>query len=249
MCGISGVIGKQSSFNKIIMQNLLKESQIRGRHATGISYISSGNLFDISESIPADKFIQQDFVPKSKVMIGHVRYSTSDIRYNQPIANDDSKNQVHLVHNGIISQSPSNEWEEEFGYSNFNTKNDTELLVKCIQSGHNPFKKFPKSSIACGYIQNDRMRCFRNSTRPLWLFNAKQKGSKESFIMGFASTNNIIKRAFSEYDFDLRIIRAQPFNVYEFNDDNIYVEPQTHAQQIFQEDQQRTTKSELKYVK
>ena len=56
-------------------------------------------------------------------MIGHCRYSTSDLQYNQPIYNDD----YSIAHNGVVSQEMPERWKELYGYD-CKTKNDSELI-------------------------------------------------------------------------------------------------------------------------
>src|ERR1700693_5119376 len=99
MCGIVGITCQDGELTAMLMKEFLLQSQIRGKHATGISYIEKNKIKTIKEPVSANKFIKREF-PHSTMMIGHTRYSTSDIEYNQPISNSE----LSIVHNGIITQ-------------------------------------------------------------------------------------------------------------------------------------------------
>lgn len=205
MCGIAGVISEDFELTGYVMKELLLQSQIRGRHATGIAFINSKNEVEtFSQPKPAKQFIKHNF-PESKMMLGHTRYSTSDIDYNQPIGNKE----IAIVHNGIITQEAPENWQEHFGYSKFKTKNDTELLLKCIEARHNQFLKFPNASIACGILSKQNLICVRNNTRPLWIFQS-------DYFSGFASTQDIIKRTSEKLDIEIEAYPTEPFTEYQF---------------------------------
>ena len=110
MCAVLGVSGKVDSQ---VIRRLFLESQIRGRHATGVSYYKEGKVHTIKEPLPAEKFLEKHdpkdwYEGDEIVMIGHCRYSTSDLEFNQPIANDQSS----IVHNGVISQEMPDRWKQ-----------------------------------------------------------------------------------------------------------------------------------------
>lgn len=251
MCGIIGIIGKNKELNKRAFELLLVKSQIRGKHATGVSWVNEeGEILTRSEPIAAIPFVNSEFVPESKLMIGHVRYSTSSLNYNQPLQNN-----IALVHNGVITQSDPKNWSNEYGYKGFSTKNDSELLLKCIENGDDMFNKFPKASISCGYI-DDRNRLFaiRNNSRPLWIF-CIYSNDNAVIATGFASTLSIIERAMEclaeEYEgVFYSTMHTNPFCLYEFKrntftlDNTIY----PSEKQFFQQDLQINTKIESKYV-
>jgi len=229
MCSIIGISCQDEEVTEMVIKEFISQSQIRGMHATGISYVDSGVIKTLSKPIPAKSFIKQD-LPKSTMMIAHTRYSTSDIKYNQPISYKD----IAIVHNGVITQEGYDEWDKYFEGELFKTKNDTELLLKCFVNNKNPFNKFPNASIACGVLYTDRMMCVRNNTRPLWIFN-------NEFFSGFASTSSIIIRAGKNMDIPIIPIATKPFTEYTFHLDGSIEErpvtPQVKST-LFTEDQQ-----------
>lgn len=160
MCGVIGVNGHAPVD---LIRNLFIETQIRGRHATGVSYWKNDKVNTIKEPIPAEEFLDK-YNPEdwyecdSITMIGHCRYSTSDLQYNQPIADDKRA----IVHNGVITQSLPETWKKTYGYK-CEGKNDTELLFH----SWNP-EEWEDSSIACIMLENDSINWYRNGKRPLW---------------------------------------------------------------------------------
>jgi len=115
-------------------------------------------------------------------MIAHTRYSTSDLKYNQPLGND----RLAIVHNGVISQSNPKGWKKEFGLTT-KTTNDSELILQSLNAGEHPLNKFKGSMAVCGISEDGELFAFRNSERPLWY---------QQFGNGviFASTKDILWR-------------------------------------------------------
>ena len=121
-------------------------------------------------------------------MIGHTRYSTSDLLYNQPISND----VLSVAHNGVISQEPPEDWESIYGLKT-KTRNDSELILQCIMRNKEPLTMFKNSSMAyCALMENKTLIAARNGERPLYLTNFK-----EGII--FTSTKDIAKRSGLEF--------------------------------------------------
>lgn len=228
MCGIVGIISQDEELTGMLMKEFLLQSQIRGRHATGIAYLNAtGKVESFSQPRPASLFIKHNF-PESKMMLGHTRYSTSDIAYNQPISNQN----LAIVHNGIITQEAFENWERHFGYKHFKTKNDTELLLKCIDQKENPFLKYINGSIACGVLTERGIYCMRNNTRPLYYFT-------NEYFSGFASTEDIIKRSTKKLEIEVNIFKTSPFRKYFFERNDIRTEVIKHNKtMLFSEDQQ-----------
>ena len=134
-----------------LIKDLFLQSKIRGKHATGISYVDNGAVVTIKQPIPASDFIHnlqlERFLGKNFSFVGHCRYSTSDLEYNQPISND----KLSIVHNGVITQEPFEKWESLFNFVDFKTKNDSELIFKCHEKNEHPLINFPLGSMAvCG---------------------------------------------------------------------------------------------------
>jgi glutamine phosphoribosylpyrophosphate amidotransferase len=134
-------------------------------HATGISYVKSNSIVTQKLPVSADKF-PFDFLSYlnedgNLYMIAHCRYSTSDLEYNQPLANTEKS----IVHNGVITQELPENWKELYGYDCM-TKNDSELVLH----SDNPLQEFPNMSMGVCELRVDKtLRSYRNGKRPLYL--------------------------------------------------------------------------------
>ena len=165
MCAVIGFYLKNPDLLQV--EQVIIESSIRGLHATGLTYLKEGKLYTAKKSIPAREFLS-DFDLSKTVdgdtlkMIVHCRYSTSDLRYNQPI----HKGDLSIVHNGVVSQELPEKWFDLYGYET-ETHNDTELLFESRKDGHSPFY-WKDASISAVELQQDGiMRFYRNGKRPL----------------------------------------------------------------------------------
>jgi glutamine phosphoribosylpyrophosphate amidotransferase len=191
MCGVLGITIKNFSVKDYgLVRSLFIQSMIRGKHATGVSYVKNKTVNTIKESICADKFIMQQDLENWRnedgnlYCVGHIRYSTSDLRFNQPMASD----KLSIVHNGIISQEPSETWEYKYKLRT-ETSNDSELVLRAMEEELNPLQHFEPASMAVCALYNDkRIVAFRNHERPLYY-----KSNDSMHI--FASTEDILKRS------------------------------------------------------
>ena len=213
MCGVIGVWLKRSSVsrggieNTQLVERIFRESMIRGKHATGVTYVKDSQLHTIKEGIPCDQFLKKH--PISSMvnedggiyLIGHIRYSTSDLRHNQPFSNGEQS----IVHNGVISQEDQSQWKYQT-----ETANDSELILKSIEAGMNPLDDFSPASMAvCSISKDKKLTAFRNEARPLW-FSPREDG------VVFASTKNILQRSGIE-----KPHRTQMYVTHSYNGENI----------------------------
>lgn len=194
MCGVVAVNLDFITEKQIgLVENVLKESRIRGMHASGLAwYDGEGGISRISAPKPITELLEDNLslidgavtINNHLRLIGHTRYSTSDLLFNQPIYDHD----MAIAHNGIISQEPSCNWESEFDLK-VSTRNDSELILRALQKGEDPIEKFKDASIA--YVSVDdkgNVEFARNGKRPLWLTNFRN-----GFIV--TSTKDIMLRA------------------------------------------------------
>ena len=190
MCSVIGAIilePRDEDFS--MLHRVFLESKIRGMHATGISYVKNGKLITDKRPVPADEFpfnfpsyLNED---GNLYLVGHCRYSTSDLEYNQPIANEN----LSVVHNGVITQELPEKWKELYGYD-CETKNDTELILHTAEDCVSPLLRWKDSSLAVIELHVDKViRFYRNGKRPLYLTSI----SNGCII---TSTADVPKRAF-----------------------------------------------------
>lgn len=187
MCGIIAVKGKIKAEK---LKELLNEAQIRGKHATGVARwnFKSNKIEAIVDSIASKQFTQKfdkDLEIWSDcdnlVLIGHTRYSTSDLRFNQPIFDET----LALAHNGVVSQEDPSKWVYKC-----ETANDSELLFRYIKKHSNLDnieQSFKDLSYAVVWIQNGQLNAKRNGLRPLYCY-------KDNEVEIYASTKDILDR-------------------------------------------------------
>jgi glutamine phosphoribosylpyrophosphate amidotransferase len=185
MCSVIGVkLFNVSEEDLCLIKRVFVESRIRGKHATGLSYIKSGEIHTIKEPIPAEQFVEKydflNFVDNGDItLIGHCRYSTSDLEYNQPM----TKKGLSIVHNGVITQELPKNWKSIYGYDCL-TKNDSELILH----SEDPLVEFNHMSMGvCELRENGTIRFYRNGKRPIYFTNLKN-----GYII--TSTADIAKR-------------------------------------------------------
>ena len=187
MCGVIGAILLEPTKQDFAMiRRVFHEFKIRGMHATGMSIIFNNKVLTFKEPVPADRFVHLDDLKEminddgNLYLIGHCRYSTSDLLYNQPIANETHS----IVHNGVITQELPENWSKIFNYT-CETKNDSELVLH----SDNALGEYPDASMAVCELSLDKKRTgYRNGKRPLYMTNL------ENGIL-FTSTEDIPKRA------------------------------------------------------
>lgn len=193
MCAVIGVIlFKPTKQDFAMVRRVFHESKIRGMHATGMSFLPkwSNRIETIKEGISADKFVDKHLHDDNLsamvaddgnlYLIGHCRYSTSDLEYNQPMARDDKS----IVHNGVITQELPENWKELYGHDCI-TKNDSELVLHST----NPLEEYSHMSMGvCELTLDRKMRVYRNGKRPLYLTSVKNG-------VIITSTADISKRA------------------------------------------------------
>jgi glutamine phosphoribosylpyrophosphate amidotransferase len=220
MCGVLGIAIKNPGEKEFeLVRRLFVESMIRGKHATGVSYVKDGKVHTIKEPVDAYTFINSKDISSwanedgNLYCIGHVRYSTSDLAYNQPMATEE----LSIVHNGVISQENPEQWKGTFGYDVI-TKNDSELILRCLETGEVPLHKFHPSSMSVCTLDKDKViTAFRNEARPLHYSYAANG-------IIFASTADILKRSGLSFQvtapmFEVFIVenfKVISYNKYEF---------------------------------
>ena len=184
MCGVIGFSGEP---NIPLLRKVFWESNIRGQHASGLSWFSEGELRTVRSPGPGaqDNLFRevQDHLRDVRVLIGHARYSTSSLKFNQPM----SGTEMAIVHNGVISQELPERWPSLYGYS-CETENDSELVLRCLENGKHPLLNFPEASMAACVLTKEGLKFFRNGKRPLWF-------SRSPSQVVVASTRDILLRS------------------------------------------------------
>lgn len=176
MCAVIGAyIENPSSRDLVMLADVFRESSIRGLHATGVSWVKDGQIKTVIDSKPANLFLESLDLRNAinedgnLYLIGHCRYSTSDLAYNQPLWNEN----VSIVHNGVVSQEMPEKWKDLYGYD-CKTRNDSELIVHTLQANKSPLEEFPDSSMAVIELYKEKkLRFYRNGKRPIYFTSLK----------------------------------------------------------------------------
>jgi len=198
MCGVVAIHSNTQVDIKHFIE-ILKQSMIRGKHATGVAWHDTGVVKQ--KIIPKSADCMELENIKTNMIIGHARYSTSDLNYNQPIYTND----IAVVHNGVITQENPKNWLQKYGYV-CDTKNDSELILRSWQANNQPLKEYFFSSMAVALIdlrKEAKMVFFRNEQRPLWYCQS----NGNTYI---ASTKNILVRSKIDGDY----IKTNPCYLY-----------------------------------
>lgn len=186
MCGIVAMYrgGLSEKEFKEQFLRLMREASIRGLHATGVSYVLDRKVITLSDGSPESNFAYPPALWSSGAVIGHLRYSTSDLAYNQPISVDQS---VAIAHNGVVTQAEPSEWPALFG-GGYSTKNDSEILLRLYKTGVHPLRLVDTSQ-AVVLLTPNALRFWRNECRPAhW-------ARSDNGAVVVASTSDILRRA------------------------------------------------------
>lgn len=240
MCGLAGykVLKNGRPYQAIrVFEAVLLQSQIRGRHATGVAYVLEGEVHSVSLPVPAKGFLEHKYwddvknnvVPRE--LIAHCRYSTSG-KTNQPIQ---MYRAMALVHNGLVSMGTKQEFQQKYAIRT-ETDCDSEIILQkvndayegrefeavhgeysfadAVAHGLQAIRKVDPPIFACGFLDSQGVvTVVRDHLRPLWFYFIKEWG-----VIGFASTRDIIDRAFKALgnlpDADVAIWQADPYHVY-----------------------------------
>ena len=135
MCGIFGCILKTGKAAPLIHGGL-KKLEYRGYDSVGIATIDNGKLSIKKDSGKIDEVHELhnlDDLP-GRLGIGHTRWATHGAPYQvNSHPHTDCKNQIAVVHNGIIENFAELKSElEELGHT-FKSKTDTEVIAHLVE--------------------------------------------------------------------------------------------------------------------
>ena len=179
MCAVVGAfLENPSSEDLLTLANVFRESSIRGLHATGLSWVRDNRIHTMISATPAGKFVEA-FDLKNTInedgnlyLIGHCRYSTSDLNYNQPLWDES----LAIVHNGVVSQEMPEKWKDRYGYD-CKTRNDSELILHTLKANKSPLVEFSNSSMAVVELYKEKkLRFYRNGKRPIYFTSLPNGG-------------------------------------------------------------------------
>ena len=219
MCAVIGAfLENPSSEDLLTLANVFRESSIRGLHATGLSWVRENRIHTMISATPAGKFLEAFGLEKTVnedgnlYLIGHCRYSTSDLNYNQPLWNES----LAIVHNGVVSQEMPENWERLYGYK-CETRNDSELILHTLKAKKSPLVEFADASMAVIELYAEKkLRFYRNGKRPIY-FTPMKNGSI------ITSTKDIATRAGLNDSIECDMNVYTTFGVNSFSKDFVHI--------------------------
>lgn len=221
MCGIAGYVLRSKRHAEralALFERLMTECQVRGRHASGVSWVAESGLRTLRRPVPAEGLLASSEWSQVRsslplAAVGHARYSTSGdwatANNNQPL----EAGGVALVHNGLVSMGTKEEFEKAYAVRT-RTENDSEVILRQVIRERGSLQKAMRRVyaveppiFALGLLSSvGEVRVVRDHLRPLWLFEVP-----ELEMVGFASTEDIIRRALGP---QARCAAAEPYEVY-----------------------------------
>lgn len=245
MCGIACSIGfrpKQKA-NKLFTE-LLKSTEVRGRHATGVAFLYDNEAAIYKAPIGAIELSKRktfkDLMKNNNtVCIGHCRYATSgdpkENANNHPFIS--KSNRFVFVHNGRVGsldKALNSKWGDSI-QAKIESDTDSEYLLRAIEAlfedeGISVMKAikdsvslFPEAEASCVLldVNTKTLYAWRNYVRPLWMFNATKLTGTHLITSTKAIFTDAMKKAgFNEKEVNsVKGYRLAPYKVYAITPD------------------------------
>ena len=139
MCGLFGFSDyknhQSTSFLNTLCNSLARESEVRGNHATGISYINNG-LVEIKKEAKAANKIDFKLPNNAAAVMGHTRFSTQgsekNNRNNHPFLGKVNNNYFAFAHNGVIYND--NQLKRDLKLPHTKIETDSYIGVQLLES-------------------------------------------------------------------------------------------------------------------
>ncbi len=223
MCGIFGMAFQKghkmiNEEVRYILDNLLIESQIRGRDASGVAFVSQNEVVVTKNNICASDLIETDIYKKSAekcihmsdnrptIILGHTRFKTKGTPENHHNNHPIVTNKVVGVHNGVISNDDDlfERFMSKFKLSfTRRARVDSEVIFRLLDHYSNPMGHSMSRSIkAATRILEGSFACAAvniGAPHVLWLFRCTMPIEIRHYpargLILFASSANFIDSA------------------------------------------------------
>ncbi len=133
MCGIIGYLGKKDALN--ILEKGLERLEYRGYDSAGISVFNDGNFQTVKKSGKV-QVLRDNLKPlniKGSLGLGHTRWAThGEVNERNAHPHLDCKEEIVVVHNGIIENYQALKVELEANGHLFKSDTDTEVIAHLI---------------------------------------------------------------------------------------------------------------------
>lgn len=188
VCGVIGYYSAQPlPAHGDHLAALLRESQIRGRHAFGCAWRTETGIEvrrSLQGQVITDTLCQLFADKPPQEAMAFCRYSTSgdwrEMRNNQPLAIDGTV----LIFNGVLDMRTPTDWQRDYG-GTYQTANDGELFIR--HGLRDPIAFVRHGSFAGCWMTPVGFYALRNQDRPLWW-------RTDATATWLASTQDILRR-------------------------------------------------------
>lgn len=202
MCSLFGFVNYSNRVSNKILQDiykyLAKESEVRGKHATGVAYIHKEKVQVVKKAVEGSQFkfkIPQDL----NVLMGHTRHTTQgsekDNFNNHPFKGKVEGNKFALAHNGMI-------WNDKILRQDLNMpkthiETDSYIAVQLLEL----LGTVTKDSVAkmCESLKGVYTFTVLDQNNTLFIAKGENPISvidfKDLGLLVYASTNDILWRA------------------------------------------------------
>jgi len=137
MCGISGYIGKDYNGVEIVF-NMLSRLEYRGYDSAGVAYVVNEKIYVVKDKGTVEDVKKQYVKQNSNICIGHTRWAThGEVSKINAHPHLDCKNEIAIVHNGIVENYESlKKMLEDEGHK-FLSETDSEVIAHLIEKFYN----------------------------------------------------------------------------------------------------------------
>ena len=225
MCSIIGYTGRFGAASVLI--GSLKRMEYRGYDSVGMATMESSKILvrkDVGKVIEVEKSLQLDAMP-GQIGIGHTRWAThGSINKINAHPHMDCKNNIVVVHNGIIENYKQLKVDLQNNGHIFKSETDSEViahLIECHYSKYNDVKqavietcKNLKGSYAFVVIFKSGLVAGARQDEPLIIGLGKDGNFISSDVLGFIEYTD--QSIFLDNQ-DIVILNENNVSIYDFN--------------------------------
>lgn len=225
MCSIIGYTGRFGAASVLI--GSLKRMEYRGYDSVGMATMESSKILvrkDVGKVIEVEKSLQLDAMP-GQIGIGHTRWAThGSINKINAHPHMDCKNNIVVVHNGIIENYKQLKIDLQNNGHIFKSETDSEViahLIECHYSKYNDVKqavietcKNLKGSYAFVVIFKSGLVAGARQDEPLIIGLGKDGNFISSDVLGFIEYTD--QSIFLDNQ-DIVILNENNVSIYDFN--------------------------------
>lgn len=229
MCSIIGYTGRFGAASVLI--GSLKRMEYRGYDSVGMATMESSKILvrkDVGKVIEVEKSLQLDAMP-GQIGIGHTRWAThGSINKINAHPHMDCKNNIVVVHNGIIENYKQLKVDLQNNGHIFKSETDSEViahLIECHYSKYNDVKqavietcKNLKGSYAFVVIFKSGLVAGARQDEPLIIGLGKDGNFISSDVLGFIEYTD--QSIFLDNQ-DIVILNENNVSIYDFNGDPV----------------------------